>query len=199
MLSPTSVTPRNLLPSLRSLPTLSCPPELLPITILHSTLPALFSTSIPLFIREWFRIDPAGTPTAYSFSAFLVALGDLFVKLPLETVLRRGHVAYLKHAASADSGMPPTLPLHTAGLGKNKFRTIVPVGAYKGVLGTMLAIIHEEGYRESTLHVSRQGGGAEKRKKRGQGLAGLWRGWRVGVWALVGMCAALGAGGGGEL
>ena len=38
------------------------------------------------------------------------------------------------------------------------------------------------------------------RVRKGQGIRGLWRGWRVGFWGLVGVwgAAALGGAGGGE-
>jgi fusion and transport protein UGO1 len=136
---------------------------------------------MPLFVRNWFRIDPIDTPTAYSVTSFLIALGDLFVKLPLETVLRRGHVAYLR---GSDGLLSPTLPLHTAGLGQNKFRTIIPVGPYKGIVGTFMSIVNEEGFRDQVTTAGKQ---VARRRRKGQGMKGLWRGWRVGFWALVGM------------
>jgi mitochondrial fusion and transport protein UGO1 len=119
------------------------------------------------------------------------------VKLPLETVLRRGHISYLSR--TQDDVPSPILPLHTAGISRNKFRTIVPVGSYRGIVGTMVAIVYEEGFREHSVHARNQ---LEKRVKRGQGMKGLWRGWRVGFWALVGMWTAMslgGSGSGGEL
>ncbi len=50
-----------------------------------------------------------------------------------------------------------------------------------------------------SAQVGTEAGGGEKRKK-GQGMQGLWRGWRVGMWGLVGMWGAnaLGAGAGGN-
>ena len=101
------------------------------------------------------------------------------MKLPLETVLRRGHVAALQQAASQPSGSPHRAALPTAepsGRGRAAapaLRTVVPVGPYKGVLGTAWHVVREEG------------------------VAGLWRGWRVGFWGLVGVWGASALGGGG--
>jgi len=61
--------------------------------------------------------------------------------------------------------------------------TTVNVGEYRGVFGTMWMIVREEGHREE---ITVKGKRVRKREK-GQGLPGLWRGWRVGMWGLVGM------------
>lgn len=72
--------------------------------------------------------------------------------------------------------------------------TIVEVGPYRGVVGTMWTIAMEEGEPGSrpntamnVLH--------KKSEKKGQGVEGLWRGWRVGMWGLVGMWGAAAIGG----
>lgn len=213
MVTPISNNPRALLPSLRALPSLSCPPALLPITLLHSTIPSLVSTSLPLFFRTWLRIDPIHTPSAYSVSAFLISLCELFVKLPLETVLRRGHVSVLSNPPLVQSNKraTPLLPLHTTGLNTHKFKTIIPTGPYRGVIGSMLYIVYEEGTvtskepsesSRSSSRASMRGRQPELKhtssQKRGQGLRGLWRGWRVGFWGIVGMYTAAGLGGSGS-
>jgi mitochondrial fusion and transport protein UGO1 len=213
VLTPTSHGPRALLPSLRALPSLTCPTVLLPITLLHSTLPAFIRTSMPVFLRSSLSIDPIHTPGTYSLSAFLISLGELFVRLPLETVLRRGHATVLSDSATTQSQRqrPTMLPLHGASSASNqRFKAIVPVGPYKGILGTMLYIVHEEGYRtppgpskpaalqpassRSSSSQSNRRQPQEPRKKRGQGVSGLWRGWRVGLFGLLGMWTAAGIG-----
>ena len=96
---------------------------------------------------------------------------------------------------------------------------IVPLGKYNGLFGTMWHIVYEEGShpvqqpqsvavnsRTSSKKSSLQGknsaqqGIAETVYRRGQGLDGLWRGWKVSWWGLVGLWAAgvLGGGGDGE-
>jgi fusion and transport protein UGO1 len=154
-----------------------------------------------------------------------VSLVEIFIKLPLETVLRRGHVATLatSHHSTAQTSSgrkqaPPLLPLHATGMSP-RLRTIVPVGPYKGIFGTLRYIIHEEGTRPissvpSTPRIAtatsssaasqsqqQQRGrqqqleprrGAQKQERRGQGLKGTIRGWRFGFWALIGVYATAG-------
>ena len=84
-----------------------------------------------------------------------------------------------------------------------KIDTIVEVGPYHGVLGTMWTIVREEGSRgdgplvtgvSAMSRAKKTGGGVKK----GQGIEGLWRGWRVGMWGLVGMWSAAAMGGAGK-
>jgi fusion and transport protein UGO1 len=201
ILTPVSSTPRALLPSLRALPSLIVPPILAPITFLTNALPTFLNTSGPLFFRSFFHIDPITTPTASSMSAFILSLAELFTKLPLETVLRRGHVAYLS-TSTARTRMN-TLPTRERGEGGLDMKTIVPVGPYKGVMGTMWCIVREEGTRIPVSQQVAAGlGNKDVRRqppRKGQGVHGLWRGWRVGFWGLAGMwCAGAFGGGSGD-
>lgn len=83
--------------------------------------------------------------------------------------------------------------------------TIVDVGPYRGIVGTMWSITREEGRPQDSLVELSVGPAARRSKrlgeKKGQGVQGLWRGWRVGFWGLVGMWTAAamsGNSGGGE-
>lgn len=81
------------------------------------------------------------------------------------------------------------------------------VGPYEGVMGTMWSIVREEG---TTSRPEITAVGAKKNVRRvnrvptkGQGIEGLWRGWRVGMWGIVGLWGAemmggSGGSGGGE-
>ena len=52
----------------------------------------------------------------------------------------------------------------------------------------MWGIMKEEGYSESTKDkTAALMGKAPRRKRKGQGIEGLYRGWRVGLWGLVGV------------
>lgn len=66
------------------------------------------------------------------------------------------------------------------------FEPIVSVGPYNGVFGTMWAIAREEGVREE-VSGAKKGRKAKVSRRSGQGVEGLWRGWRVGMWGLVGV------------
>ena len=135
------------------------------------------------------------------------------MKLPLETVLRRGHVQALQRAsdqqtaATQRSILPttePPAPSSRSAPFAGDLRTVVPVGPFRGVLGTMWYIVREEGSSVrpvAAIKAQAQAGLAVRDKskgiRKGQGVAGLWRGWRVGFWGLVGVWGASALGGGG--
>lgn len=93
-------------------------------------------------------------------------------------------------------------PYSTPQVTQDRFRTLLPVGPYKGIVGTIWFIVREEGMsqRPLPLDVLKEGvmQGRRPAPRKGQGIRGLWRGWRVGFWGLVGMWGAGALGGGGE-
>lgn len=221
IVSPTSAPPRTIYPALSLLPSFSIAPVLFPVTLLHSTIPTLISSSTPLFLRSTFSIDPILTPTAYSVSTFLSSTAELFVRLPLETVLRRGQVAVLQehentrlaseyrhHPSETRALKSPVYGMENEDPSVRSFKTIVEPGPYKGVIGSLWFIVREEGVSmvgsgtaKATVQQNQGkpvGFSARTRVRKGQGVYGLWRGWRVGFWGLVGVwgAAALGGGGG---
>lgn len=67
------------------------------------------------------------------------------------------------------------------------------VGPYRGVVGTIWSIVRDEGTSIQEIAIGEGGVKAKKGKKperKGQGIEGLWRGWRVGMWGLAGNWAA---------
>jgi fusion and transport protein UGO1 len=102
------------------------------------------------------------TPSLWSLAAFTTSLTDLFIRLPLETILRRAQVSAIKASE-------PDVPM------------IVNTAPYSGVWGTVYSILYVEG--ETSTKDSR----GMIRIRRGQGATGLVRGWRVGFWGLVGV------------
>jgi fusion and transport protein UGO1 len=208
IVTPISSSPRSIYPSLALLPSLSVSPKILPVTLLHACIPTLISSSTPLVLRSTLSIDPILTPTTYSFSTFFSSITELFIRLPLETVLRRGQVAVLQdHEEQRVSSSYRTLSSSRQrspvdGL-DTSFRTIVEPGQYRGVLGTMWYIARDEGITivspNAAKAASAKSMGFERpsRMRKGQGVHGLWRGWRVGVWGLVGIWGAAAMGGGG--
>ena len=72
------------------------------------------------------------------------------------------------------------------------------------MIGTMYHIVFEEGTRADPAEtgLARATGKAvvvkpqQAKTRKGQGIEGLWRGWRVGVWGLVGVWGAGLIGGG---
>ena len=105
------------------------------------------------------------------------------MKLPIETVLRRGQMD-LARSTSRGKDM----------------QTVVEVGPYRGLLGTMHSIVYEEGERGHPAELVKGTAsapamkvgmvGQERKRRKGQGFEGLWRGWRVGMWGLVGVWGA---------
>lgn len=227
IVTPISSAPRSIYPCLSLLPSISISSNLLPATLLHACIPTLISSSTPLVLRSTFSIDPIITPTTYSFSTFLSSTAELFIRLPLETVLRRGQVAVLQdnenrrlaaeyrqepQRASASNSYfsgydsqysEPVLKKPVEDSSLRRFHTIIDPGPYRGVLGTVWFVMREEGITTvgptASKAASAQKMGFQRpvRTRKGQGVHGLWRGWRVGVWGLIGIWGAAAMGGGG--
>jgi fusion and transport protein UGO1 len=160
-------------------------------------------------------IDSEISPTTFSLAKFSSSTVALFLKLPLETVLRRGQVAVLNQPqyvrAVERAASPPGRPSSEDEATATSLDTIVQPGSYYGVFGTMYTIINDEGSRavptasSSTAvgkdrKVPKNGkpGVAETVYRRGQGVEGLWRGWKVNWWGLIGLWTAAVVGGGGD-
>lgn len=223
IITPTTSTPRSILPTLRLLSSWTCSPTLLPLTLIHTTLPTLISTTTPLVLRSNLGIDPIITPSAYAVATFLTSTAELFLRLPFETVLRRGQMREVqlqqdvrvaqeargrRNRAMYDDDEDDDDDDDDDTLASAKqIKSIVPLGAYYGILPTMWRIAREEGSSTSYVAAGRSPGSAVAQRpamrrveRKGQGMQGLWRGWRVGWWGLVGVwsAAALGGGRGGQ-
>ena len=173
--------PRTLLGTLQTLPTpYLIPAHLLPITLFTSTLPTLISTSTPVILKSYLGLDPAMNPASWSMATFFGSAVDLSIKFPLETVLRRAQIATWTSPAYS----PPSTSSK-----RKAIVTIVPVPqSYRGILPTIWSITREEGYSESQKDkTAALMGKAPRRKRKGQGIEGLYRGWRVGFWGLIGV------------
>lgn len=194
ILTSTSKGQRRTLAGLRSLPSYYCPSSIFVPTVLHSLVHPILSLSTPLILRTNFMIDSQASPMTFSVAKFFASSAAILVKLPLETVLRRGQIM----VASGEE--------HVRALGgkETTLETIVPPGRYDGVMGTMYHITTKEGEREIGPKAAPTKKGKAKAKtslsthKKGQGLDGLWRGWKVNWWGLVGLWAASAVGNGGE-
>ncbi|KAL9027589.1 MAG: hypothetical protein Q9196_003912 [Gyalolechia fulgens] len=185
MLTPSTHPPRSVMSTLNSLSSWTLPWSIAPVTFLHSALPTFVSTSLPLFLRSKLSIDPLLTPNVYAVATFIGQGLELGVKLPLETVLRRGQI-HIAQSTVKNQGM----------------QTVVEIGPYKGLAGTMRSIVYEEGERSTktipaTATAAARAGRPvrESQPRKGQGLEGLWRGWRIGMWGLIGVWGAATLGG----
>ncbi len=183
ILTPSSHSPRTLLATLRTLsPSYLIPTHLIPITFLTSTLPTLISTSSPLFLKTYCNLDPILNPNSWSIATFLASAVDLSVKFPLETVLRRAQIVTWTSPAYS----PPS-----SSSSRKAIETIVPVPQiYRGIIPTMYSIVREEGSSSSPKDKAAIAIGRAPKRRKGQGVEGLYRGWRLGLWSLVGVWGA---------
>lgn len=223
IITSTTRGPRRTLALLRNLPSYLCPSSLFVPTILHALVHPVLALSTPLVLRTKFRVDSDVSPTTFSLAKFLSSTVALFINLPLETVLRRGQVSVLSQPAyvrAAEGGGRETPSVKGARrtsqdsttTATSSLELIVPPGRYDGVFGTMYAIVNEEGSKPVSTPVAarptrsaaaakkgpKQKGVAETVYRRGQGVEGLWRGWKVSWWGLVGLWGAAVVGGGGD-
>lgn len=185
ILTPASLSPRSLLSTIKTLPSPSylISPHLIPITFFSSTIPGLISLSTPLVLKNHLNIDPVLNPHSWSMATFAISAMDLVVRHPFETVLRRAQIA----TWTAPPGTPP-VPSSS----RKAIETIVPVPqSYRGIIPTAWAIVKEEGTSVSKKEkVAAATGKHQRRPRKGQGVEGLYRGWRVGMWGLVGIWGA---------
>ncbi|KAH6987707.1 chromosome segregation protein Cse1p [Ilyonectria robusta] len=195
IVTPSGKGPRRTLATLRAMPSYLCSSMLAVPTVLNSLIHPVLTLSTPLVLRTRFMIDSHVSPMTFSVTKFLASSAAILVKLPIETALRRGQVALLSTREYVQALGGPDHP----------FTTIVPPGRYEGAFGTMFHIVTEEGTREVPVRppVPRKGKGRAKAiaptvTKKGQGLDGLWRGWKVSWWGLVGLWTASVVGHGGE-
>lgn len=182
ILTPASQEPRSLLSTMRTLtPSWLIRSHLVPITFFSASIPQLISTSTPLFLRTYLGLDPAMNPASWSVATFFASALDLSLKFPLETVLRRAQIATWTSPAFS--------PPRTSQSQRKAIKTVVPVPqSYRGILPTIWNVVREEGYSESAAdRTAALMGKTPRRKRKGQGVAGLYRGWRVGLWGLVGV------------
>lgn len=215
IITSTTRGPRRTLALLRALPSYLCPSSLVLPTVLHSLVHPVLALSTPLVLRTKFMIDSEISPTTFSFAKFSSSTVALFLKLPLETALRRGQVAVLNQPqyvrAVERAASPLGRPSSEDEVTSTSLDTIVQPGNYYGVFGTMYTIVNDEGSRavptaspptvvgkDRKVPKSGKPGVAETVYRRGQGVEGLWRGWKVNWWGLIGLWTAAVVGGGGD-
>ncbi|KAL5355415.1 mitochondrial carrier domain-containing protein [Aspergillus floccosus] len=198
VLTPVTHGPRSLIRAIRQIPTPNCtiPSHLVPITVLHSCLPNFITNTTPLFLKHYMSLDPVLNPSTWGLFTFIASGLELTVRFPLETVLRRAQIATFtspsirqKSASRLHPAASATPVSETA-----EIETIVPTPqTYRGIVGTMWSIVYEEGEQpapeaERAHELLRKPIGV--RKRQGQGIHGLYRGWRTGMWGIAGIWGA---------
>src|SRR5690606_901349 len=120
VLAPIDEKPRGLWPTIKSLPSgWLCPGSLILPTTLHAVSTSLFAHATPVLSKLYLGITSNQSLT-YHFIDFLSTNLQVLFEMPVETILRRGQVEVAKPS-----------------------RTVVPVGRYAGVLGTVWAVSKE--------------------------------------------------------
>ncbi|KAL4958961.1 mitofusin complex protein UGO1 [Aspergillus stella-maris] len=193
ILTPATHGPRSLLRAIRQLPTpnYTIPPHLVPITILHSSLPSLILSSTPLFLKSYLSIDPVLHPSSWNILSFIGSGIEQAIRFPLETILRRAQIATFTSPSIRQNAAGSIRPaISDAAAQASEVETIVPTPqTYRGVVGTMWGIVYEEGV-QPTPEAQRArevlGKPVSTRKRQGQGIQGLYRGWRIGMWGVAG-------------
>ncbi|KAL4974403.1 hypothetical protein BDW66DRAFT_140083 [Aspergillus desertorum] len=193
ILTPVTHGSRSLLRAIRQLPTpnYTIPAHLVPITILHSSLPNLITASTPLILKSYLSLDPVLHPSSWNLFSFIGSGVELAVRFPLETVLRRAQIATFTSPSIRQNcaGSVRSTALDTTAQA-TEVETIVPTPqTYRGIIGTMWSIVYEEGAQpspEAQRAHELLGKPVPHRKRQGQGLNGLYRGWRIGMWGVAG-------------
>ncbi|BAE61613.1 unnamed protein product [Aspergillus oryzae RIB40] len=198
ILTPVTHGPRSLIRAIRQIPTPNCtvPPHLVPITILHSSLPNFIMTTTPLFLKSYLSLDPVLNPSMWNLFTFMGSGLELAVRFPLETVLRRAQIATFTSPSlrqQSTSGLRSAKPSE-ATTEAPEVETIVPTpSTYRGIVGTMWGIVYEEGVQPNPEAEKAQAlfnKPIALRKRQGQGIHGLYRGWRIGMWGIAGIWGA---------
>lgn len=154
--------------------------------------------STPLFLKNYFAIDPVLNPSAWSLFSFASTGLELAIRFPLETVLRRAQIATFTSPALRQQQQQHQRSSSKAVSRSDtgtEIETIVPAPqTYRGVIGTMWSIVYEEGVSsdgaagdDDVPGLAGKRPGEQRRRRPGQGIQGLYRGWRMGMWGLVGI------------
>lgn len=93
--------PRSIRTSVRDLPSWVCPTEVLVPTVLYAGITSTLRKSTSYVLQILLGVDPTSMPAIYSVMTLLSSLLEVGVRLPLETLLRRAHMAYLHLPAFA--------------------------------------------------------------------------------------------------
>lgn len=112
--------PRSVRTSLKELDSLVCPSEVFLPTVLFSSATSVLSKSTSYILQHILGVDPSSSPLWYSMLSFISNVLQVGVKLPLETLVRRAHLSYLKLSSES---------------------LLIKPMKYEGVFGTMWSIL----------------------------------------------------------
>lgn len=90
---------------------LTCSPSILVLTILHQLLLTVFRKAAPYAMFVKFNINAYGLPSTYTLANLFWLVSELFIKLPIENLLRKEQVRYLLQPKDDDKHNSITIRL----------------------------------------------------------------------------------------
>lgn len=150
-------TERSIRNTIKNLKYFTCPVSLIIPTILNSLVNNVFKKLTPYLLFVKFGVDAYGSSFLYSTVNLVSSIMELFVRLPVETLLRRAQVAFLLKKSETSENVLKI---------ENEDQLIVEFGGYSGVFKTLYDIYYSSGENS--------------------GFEGLFRGWRVGLLNIFG-------------
>ncbi|KAH3685477.1 hypothetical protein WICPIJ_003545 [Wickerhamomyces pijperi] len=117
----------------------------------------VFKKVTPYLLFVHCGIDAIASPVTYSICSLLSSVMELFVKLPIETILRRAQVHYLVKDAEISS--------NALKIQDSDSKLVVKFAGYSGIFTTLYDAYFNKGENS--------------------GVEAIWRGWRVGLLNVV--------------
>lgn len=90
-----STTPRSFRQSVMQLKSYTSPISVLIPTALRAGVSCTITRATPYLLFRWARIDKVKYPGIYNFTSLISSVLELVIRLPLETIIRRSHIANL--------------------------------------------------------------------------------------------------------
>ncbi|KMU83228.1 mitochondrial fusion and transport protein Ugo1 [Coccidioides immitis H538.4] len=159
---------------------------------------------LPIFPSSYLSFGPGPNPSRWGLFTLMASGLELGVRIPLETVLRRAQIATFTSPVLRQQSITRTTVSASSSSQENvtsAIQTVVPTpDTYRGIVGTMWSIVYEEGTDggAEAVAIERVLGrppepttagpaGRVPRRRRGQGIRGLYRSWRLEMWGIVGI------------
>ncbi|KAJ3285828.1 hypothetical protein HDU79_007032 [Rhizoclosmatium sp. JEL0117] len=150
----------------------------LPATILLKTLQPLFKYGSPLFIQRIIGVDPEMQPVLYQMTELAMNLIELFIVMPVETVVRRLECQVVGRFVAGDVSEgeedgDERNRLSVRGKG-GPFQGMVRVNAipYTGFWNCISRVIREEGYNGMGAVAKEDESGGKGRRRRSESKGG---------------------------
>ncbi|ODV95755.1 hypothetical protein PACTADRAFT_40691 [Pachysolen tannophilus NRRL Y-2460] len=132
---------------------------------------------VPYLLFTKFNIDNYTSPVLYSATTLLTSISELFIKLPLELLLRRAQFNYLLNDETCNEALKI-----------EKDELSVKFGGYYGYLPTLYYVY--KGTRPHYIEESDDNYDDFDKENENKGFEAIFRGWRVGLLNVLGSWGA---------